>query len=40
MQSALGDHIFTEYIRLKREEWALYNEQVHQWELDQYMDKY
>ena len=40
MRSALGDHIFTEYIRLKREEWALYNEQVHQWELDQYMDKY
>ncbi len=40
MREALGDHIFTEYLRLKREEWAEYNEQVHQWELDQYMDKY
>ncbi len=40
MKSALGDHIFSEYIRLKRDEWALYNEQVHQWEIDQYMDKY
>jgi glutamine synthetase len=40
MRSALGDHIFTEYIRLKRDEWATYNEQVHQWELDEYMDRY
>jgi glutamine synthetase len=40
MRAALGDHIFTEYVRLKREEWASYNEQVHKWELDQYMDRY
>jgi glutamine synthetase len=40
MRAALGDHIFTEYLRLKREEWADYNEQVHKWELDQYMDRY
>jgi glutamine synthetase len=40
MRAALGDHIFTEYIRLKRGEWAEYNEQVHQWEIDQYMDRY
>jgi glutamine synthetase len=40
MRSALGDHIFTEYLRLKRDEWAGYNEQVHKWELDQYMDRY
>ncbi|HUZ84539.1 MAG TPA: glutamine synthetase, partial [Gaiellales bacterium] len=40
MREALGDHIFTEYVRLKREEWAHYNEQVHQWEIDQYRDRY
>ncbi len=40
MREALGDHIFTEYLRLKREEWAAYNEQVHQWEIDEYMDRY
>ena len=40
MREALGDHIFTEYIRLKREEWTEYNQQVHQWEIDAYMDRY
>jgi glutamine synthetase len=40
MRGALGDHIFTEFVRLKREEWASYNEQVHQWEIDEYMDRY
>jgi glutamine synthetase len=40
MRGALGDHISTEYVRLKREEWAAYNEQVHQWEIDEYMDRY
>jgi glutamine synthetase len=40
MRQALGDHIFTEYLRLKREEWAAYNEQVHDWEIRRYMDRY
>jgi glutamine synthetase len=40
MRDALGDHIFTEYVRLKQEEWAAYNEQVHRWEIEQYMDRY
>jgi glutamine synthetase len=40
MQEALGEHIFSEYIRLKRGEWAIYNEQVHKWEIDEYMDRY
>ena len=40
MRQALGDHIFTEYVRLKREEWASYNEQVHDWEIRQYMDRF
>jgi glutamine synthetase len=40
MHEALGEHIFSEYVRLKREEWMAYNEQVHKWELDEYMDRY
>src|SRR6476661_5780765 len=40
MRQALGEHIFTEYISLKREEWASYNEQVHDWEIRQYMDRF
>jgi glutamine synthetase len=40
MREALGEHIFTEYIALKRAEWAAYNEQVHRWEIDQYMDRF
>jgi glutamine synthetase len=40
MRQALGEHIFTEFIALKRGEWAAYNEQVHKWEIDQYMDRY
>jgi glutamine synthetase len=40
MREALGEHIFSEYIRLKRDEWSAYNEQVHKWEIDQYMDRY
>jgi len=40
MREALGEHIFTEYIALKRGEWAAYNEQVHQWEIDEYMDRF
>ncbi len=40
MRQALGEHIFSEYISLKREEWASYNEQVHDWEIRQYMDRF
>jgi len=40
MRQALGEHIFSEYLALKRAEWAAYNEQVHQWEIDQYMDRF
>src|SRR5436305_2645970 len=40
MRQALGEHIFSEYLALKRAEWAAYNEQVHRWEIDQYMDRF
>ena len=39
MRDALGEHIFDAFVRRKRGEWAEYHEQVHHWELDQYMDR-
>ncbi len=37
VNKALGDHIFTRYIELKREEWAEYRVQVSRWELERYL---
>ena len=37
MRKALGDHIFTRYIELKRKEWDDYRIQLTQWELDRYL---
>jgi glutamine synthetase len=37
---ALGDHVFTHYVDAKREEWAEYNNQITQWELDRYLEAY
>ena len=37
MRRAFGDHIFDNYIRLKRAEWDDYRVQLTQWELDRYL---
>jgi glutamine synthetase len=37
MRRAFGDHIFDNYIRLKRSEWDDYRVQLTQWELDRYL---
>jgi len=37
MKRALGEHIFTRYIELKRKEWDDYRIQLTQWELDRYL---
>jgi len=37
VQKALGDHIFSRYVELKREEWLDYRVQVTPWELEQYL---
>ncbi len=37
VNKALGDHIFSRYIELKREEWAEYRIQVSRWELEKYL---
>jgi glutamine synthetase len=32
--------VFTHYVDAKREEWAEYNNQITQWELDRYLEAY
>src|ERR671916_483610 len=37
MRKAFGDHIFDNYVKLKRKEWDEYRIQLTQWELDRYL---
>lgn len=37
VKSALGNHIYSNFIEAKKFEWAAYRSQVTQWELDQYL---
>jgi glutamine synthetase len=40
IQDALGAHICEHFIGAKRQEWATYQAQVHQWEVDSYLSYY
>ena len=40
MEEALGDHIYSMFIRAKELEWNDYKKQVHPWEIDTYLRKY
>ncbi len=40
IEDVLGEHIFTRYISAKEEEWAAYNNIVHDWEIDRYLTAY
>jgi len=40
LRETLGEHIFTNFLRNKREEWHRYVSVVHGWEREQYMEKY
>ncbi len=40
MAKSLGNHIAKNYARAKRQEWADYIAQVHQWEVDNYLTAY
>ncbi|AUW93370.1 type I glutamate--ammonia ligase [Sulfobacillus thermotolerans] len=40
MREALGDHIFSRFLEAKRIEWEVYRQQVHDWEVDQYLTVY
>src|SRR5581483_9908083 len=37
VRKALGDHIFDNYVKLKRSEWDEYRVQLTQWEMDRYL---
>ena len=38
--AALGDHIAEAYLAEKRAEWDVYKAQVHEWEIDEYMERF
>lgn len=40
VRSALGEHIAQRYAEAKRVEWEVFHEQVHEWELEQYLARY
>jgi glutamine synthetase len=40
IMDALGPHIAPLYVNAKKNEWAMYSEQVTQWEIDRYLYKY
>lgn len=40
IRAALGDHIYEHFLAAKRQEWELYIQQVHPWEIDRYLSMY
>jgi len=40
MKSALGEHVFNQFVNVKKMEWNLYNEKVHNWEIERYLALY
>jgi len=37
IHNALGDHVYEHFIKAKLIEWGIYRNQIHQWEIDQYL---
>ncbi len=40
LRETLGEHIFDHFLHNKRTEWAEYIKEIHDWELDRYLDRY
>lgn len=40
MKEALGMHIFQHFVHAKKLEWSIYNEKVHNWEIERYLKLY
>ncbi|MDI6906047.1 MAG: type I glutamate--ammonia ligase [Thermoanaerobacterales bacterium] len=40
IKAALGEHIYTKFIELKRQEWDAYRVQVHPWEIAEYLERF
>ncbi|KAF6511557.1 Glutamine synthetase type I [Geobacillus stearothermophilus] len=39
-RATLGEHVFNEYVALKKEEWNSYRTAVHAWEVERYQGKF
>ena len=40
IKDVLGEHTFARYLQVKRDEWAAYSREVHNWELSRYLSIY
>ncbi|HEY5585106.1 MAG TPA: type I glutamate--ammonia ligase [Ruminiclostridium sp.] len=40
IKDVLGEHIFNKYVSTKEAEWTAYNNEVHSWEIDNYLTAY
>lgn len=40
IQEALGNHVYSQYVEAKTGEWSRYQEQVHHWEIDEYLTRF
>lgn len=40
IKEILGEHIYTQYVASKEQEWKNYNNVIHPWELDNYLGIY
>ncbi|PKM77718.1 MAG: type I glutamate--ammonia ligase [Firmicutes bacterium HGW-Firmicutes-15] len=40
IQEALGPHIYSRFVLAKTKEWEKYSSRVHQWEIDEYLEKF
>ena len=40
VKETLGEHIFNNYVEAKYDEWDDYRVHVHDWEIDNYLNKY
>lgn len=40
IRATLGEHAFNHYLKLKRDEWNEYIQEVHDWEIDRYLSKF
>jgi glutamine synthetase len=40
MREVMGEHIFENFLNIKKREWSIYSSQVHQWEIDNYLNSF
>ena len=37
VKNVLGEHLFNKYLDLKMQEWSIYNQTIHDWEVKNYL---